>query len=782
MANYIGKEPAQAPLTTSDIADGAVTAPKLATGAAVANIGYTPLNTAGGTISGNLEVDGTTTLDGTTNLNGTTNTDLLNVNDNMVVATGKTVTLGGDPTLPLQAATKEYVDDNFQLATGSVQALTGDLALTVDSARVFEFTAVPEFTVVTLPNATTLTISNGKFVFRNEGKHILGIKDNAGNLIGAIGPNSTATCYLYSTATAAGKWSLVGDDVRPFFVANAGILTQSASTAGDTLLSTAYALTIKLTDTRYVVVHTDNTATNQQVVAYAVDTSTKPATVGNRTALSTLSAASGVGALAPPCIGFRVTDNTCYIANASSVTSHVVLTVSGTSISQATTITGAFAAVPFQHNPILGEISQVQRIADDLYLYAFAPSAGAIVYNAVKIEGTTIRISTSVSSPQINGTGFAGLIDMRLISFNAGTGVGRVGVCHAVGTTTWSLFVNRVTVTRGGAGAAPTLAAVDSVAVTGTSIAGTMNFGFAVDKADPQFGVVYSYQLTTVFPTYNGVYNLDTGTLTSTANLPILSLAGGVATGFQRFGSVANGGAASATTAGIIGNSRGLLIDQLGPGVWRAYWSTATSTRFIRLSHVGITYAAIPADFALPDGTNTVSGLAILGGDCSRYSDNTTTTSPGFVVLGNSAMTPAAGQLGGAKMYLVYEQADKLNLIDVYAPSTFSIRDGAPTLIGLQQMITKSGYLIVPVGAPTAATTSEGSFNTWAFFKLNQDGGLRYFGNWPLPIKNTREVVFNSPFNVLDNEINTCSNGIEFDQALGIHYRKFLKIETAIDN
>jgi hypothetical protein len=278
------------------------------------------------------------------------------------------------------------------------------------------------------------------------------------------------------------------------------------------------------------------------------------------------------------------------------------------------------------------------------------------------------------------------------------------------------------------------------------------------------------------------VYNLDTGTLTATTPQNVLTQAGGVATGFQRFASVANAGAASATTAGVIGNSRGLLVDQLGPGAWRAYWITATSIRFIKLSHIGISYSAIPSDFALPDGTNTVSGLAILGGDCSRYNDNTTSTAPGFVVLSNSAMTPAAGQIGGAKMYLVYDQVNKLNLVDVYAPETFSIRDGLPTLIGLQQMITKSGYMIIPVGDPTATTTNEGSFNTWAFFKLNQNGGLRYFGTWPLPLKNTREVVFNNPFNVQDNEIDVCSNGIEFDQVEGIHYRKMLKIETAIDN
>ena len=782
MANYIGKEPTPVPLSTSDYGDGSITAVKLAPGAAVGNIGFTPLDAAGGTVSGNLQVAGTTI---TADIDATGQVDIIgntNITGNYTQLAG-TTTLFQDPTLALQAATKQYVDNNFQLATGSVQALTGDITLTSASARVFEFTAVPEFTVANLPNATTLTISNGKFVFRNEGKHPLGVKDNAGNLIGAVGPNSTATCYLYSTATAAGNWSLVGDDVRPFFVSNSGVLPQSGTTAADTLLSTAYALTIKLTDTKYVVVHNDNTATNQQVIAYAVDTSTRPATVGSRTVLAALSATSGVAALAPPCIGFRVTDTTCYVANASSVTSHVVLTISGVGITVSNTLSGTFAAVPFQHNPILGEISQVQRIADDLYLYAFAATAAVIVYYGVKIDGTVIRISTTVNSPQLNGTGFAGLIDMRFISFDAGTGVGKVGICHTQGTAApFNLFVNRVTVTRNGPGAAPSLAAVDSVQVTGAALAATANFGFAVDQDDPQYGVVYYLANTTVFPSYNGVYNLNTGTLTSTATQVILSQAGGVATGFQRFASVANAGAVSATTAGVIGNSRGLLVDQLGAGAWRTYWITATSIRFIKISHVGIVYTTTLADYAIPDGTATVSGLAILGGNCSRYSDNTTSTAPGFVVVSNSAMTPAAGQIGGAKMYLVYDQTDKLNLIDVYAPETFSIRDGLPTLIGLQQMITKSGYLILPVGDPTATTTSEGSFNTWAFFKLNQNGGLRYFGTWPLPLKNTREVVFNNPFNVQDNEIDICSNGIEFDQVLGIHYRKMLKIETAIAN
>lgn len=46
-------------VVTSKVADGAITSAKLAPGAAIANIGYTPVNKAGDTITGNLTVNGT---------------------------------------------------------------------------------------------------------------------------------------------------------------------------------------------------------------------------------------------------------------------------------------------------------------------------------------------------------------------------------------------------------------------------------------------------------------------------------------------------------------------------------------------------------------------------------------------------------------------------------------------------------------------------------------------------------------------------------------------------
>ena len=45
-------------IDATNIGDGTVTSAKLATGAAVSNIGYTPANVAGATFTGNVNVSG----------------------------------------------------------------------------------------------------------------------------------------------------------------------------------------------------------------------------------------------------------------------------------------------------------------------------------------------------------------------------------------------------------------------------------------------------------------------------------------------------------------------------------------------------------------------------------------------------------------------------------------------------------------------------------------------------------------------------------------------------
>lgn len=781
--SYIGKQPTPVPLSTDDYQDGSVTGAKLAPNAAIINLGYTPLNQAGGTVAGPLTVDGALVADagldvttGVTDLLNTNVVGTLDVNGNVDIS--GTTLLGQDPTLPLQAATKQYVDNNFQLATGSVTTLSGSVTLTNASARVIEYTSVAEYSSVTLPDATTLSISNGKFVFRNDGGNSFAVRNASGQLIGAIGHGSTATVYLYSTSTANGSWSIEGDDVRPFFISNDGILPQSGTAASDTLATTDYALGIKLSDTKYVVIHKDATATNNQVIAYAVDTSTSPATVGSRTPITSLS--TGATVVTSP-TAYAVDSSTVFVFNGTAVNSFAILKIVGTGITvYNNALTTPFGTNPLLYQPVLSELQNVIQIAPDLYLFAYAASAATISYQAVKIDGTVARISTAVLSPQTNGTGFAGVIDMRMISYDSGTGIGRVGVCHTNGgAAPYNLYVNRVTVTKNAAGAAPSIGTVDSIQASGAAMPGTASFGFAVDQADSQYGVVFFVQNGTAYPAYCGVYNLNTGTLTSTAASVILARS---ITAYVRYGQTG-----SLPTAGMIGNDRALALEQYGPGAWRTHLTIAASTTLIKLSHVGSVYTSTVADYAMPSGSNTVSSLCYVGGQCSYdigaipgAMTNWVSTSPSVVIFENSAMIPAAGQIGGSKFYLFNDEGNKINLKRVYAADQFSNRDQVPTLVGLQLYATKSGYMFIPAALPTATTTDAGSFNSFAVFKISNNGSMNYYGTYQLPIKSVSEVCFNSHLARFDNEIIMVDNGIEYDQAELIHYRKFIKMETAI--
>ena len=500
--------------------------------------------------------------------------------------------------------------------------------------------------------------------------------------------------------------------------------------------------------------------------------------------LAALSAASGVGVLAPPVIAFRVTDTTLYVANSSSTTSHVVLTVSGVGISVSNTIAGTFSGSVFM-NPVLGEFCTWQRISDDMYLMWYPPSAAVIPVQVIKIDGTTIRVSTATNTAIANGTSCQGYTDPRLISFDAGTGVGVVAFCHTQSTSPYNLYIEKVEVSKNAPGVAPTITAITNVLVNmGGSSTPAVNFGFAVDTANTNFGCVF-FLNASVFPTYTPISGLQAGQVLTSGTNSVIIASAAVAAGFQRYGVATNGGAASAPTIGIIGNSRGLLFDSYGAGAWRAYLMNATSGRFIKIAYTGTlgSFTATLADISIPDGTNTaLSAMCILTGNTSRsITPNAVGTNPAFIVMNNSNMLPGAGTTGGAKLYLMNDQANKINLVDTYSNNNFSLsRDSTPTLIGLQILQTRDGYFAIPVGNPTATTTSQLSFNTYAWFKLGTNGQLRYFGNWQLPLKCNNEVVFTDQYELDDGYIYQLGNGLDFDQVENIHYRRFVEIQTAV--
>ena len=67
---YTGRPPAAAPLTSGDIPDGSVTAADLASGAAASNLGYTPVNKTGDTMTGDLIVNANVGIGTSSNLLG----------------------------------------------------------------------------------------------------------------------------------------------------------------------------------------------------------------------------------------------------------------------------------------------------------------------------------------------------------------------------------------------------------------------------------------------------------------------------------------------------------------------------------------------------------------------------------------------------------------------------------------------------------------------------------------------------------------------------------------
>lgn len=74
-------------VTTAKVADGAITAAKLANGAVVGNLGYTPVNKAGDTITGNLTLNSqliSTVPTGTSPLSVSSSTIVTNLNSDMV--------------------------------------------------------------------------------------------------------------------------------------------------------------------------------------------------------------------------------------------------------------------------------------------------------------------------------------------------------------------------------------------------------------------------------------------------------------------------------------------------------------------------------------------------------------------------------------------------------------------------------------------------------------------------------------------------------------------------
>jgi hypothetical protein len=228
---------------------------------------------------------------------------------------------------------------------------------------------------VTLPDATTLSTGGPQYIFKNEGGYPFGVRDSAGTLIMAVAAGGIAYVTLKDNSTAAGSWSVIGDNLEP------GLITID-NTFSSTYASTVLAPFVALDSNTSIHFATLSSG----FAAFVVDNTGKA--VGTPVTVS--STASDL-----PKAAFKVSSTSAIVfyANGSSYKA-VALTVTGTSIS-----VGSAATSP-DNNAWAQEDSvgapQIAQLASGLYVVSYY-QGGAIKTVAVVVSGATVTIGTAVN-------------------------------------------------------------------------------------------------------------------------------------------------------------------------------------------------------------------------------------------------------------------------------------------------------------------------------------------------------------------------------------------------
>lgn len=115
------------------------------------------------------------------------------------------------------------------ISTQTTTSGSSNIVLTSSSNTIQHVTMNAVGKYVQLPNATTLTVGGPKFVIANKGtQYPIGIRNNAGTLLGAIDPGETVSCWLTNIGTAAGVWSIDGNYRQMFVTIDAPVSTNDA--------------------------------------------------------------------------------------------------------------------------------------------------------------------------------------------------------------------------------------------------------------------------------------------------------------------------------------------------------------------------------------------------------------------------------------------------------------------------------------------------------------------------------------------------------------------------
>jgi hypothetical protein len=166
---------------------------------------------------------------------------------------------------------------------------TPNITLTASSNQLQIITATAEGQSITLPDATTMTLGSGYFVFYNTSTFGIAIKDTGGTVREFLYPAATGSpiqavsLSLQENATANGVWH-IQNPISAASTTTNNFLTSSPSLSGTTFLSL-----LQVNGTQFIALSNDYNVSNGAVYAklVTVNTSTGALTFGSSVTLST---------------------------------------------------------------------------------------------------------------------------------------------------------------------------------------------------------------------------------------------------------------------------------------------------------------------------------------------------------------------------------------------------------------------------------------------------------------------------------------------------------------
>lgn len=262
--------------------------------------------------------------------------------------------------------------NNVLVSTVGGATASGSVTLTSASASAQSITPTAYGQAVTLPDATTLSASTGRFTIANAGSYDYWIKDSAGTFIGLLHAGNACTVSLSDNSTAAGVWSISGSNDVLGVEASATIAT-SSGVSSDTTNPNIKAIPLDATRT-LLIAHYD-------VAAHAVVYNSSTSAFGTATLVRT-------GNLSQPDYLSAVktaTDQVMVITcpSASTAMETVILSISGSTITvntpTATTLAGNINAYG---------ISEIIAVGTS-FLVAYSRDTTVVGARAITISGTT---------------------------------------------------------------------------------------------------------------------------------------------------------------------------------------------------------------------------------------------------------------------------------------------------------------------------------------------------------------------------------------------------------